>query len=186
MSKYKQLFAHTQCCDCDHLILSVFFRIIYMSICMCGGSLQLTGWVWSCYMLVITASCSSSAGHIVGLCPAVIIPVDSSAARMPFPAATIFWAISLSSFFCSVLRKGYAWVMLTGRKTRREREGLLLTYFRRKEIALSFKIKPQNGYIVLLWKGNLEPSEVFVLVVTLKLSLCLLRNSILVRMIDEV
>lgn len=41
------------------------------------------------------------------------LPVDSSAARIPLPGATILWAISLSSFFCSGVRKGYAWGILT-------------------------------------------------------------------------
>lgn len=45
------------------------------------------------------------------------IPVDSSAARIPLPGATIFWAMSLSSFFCSGLRNGYAWGMVTKKKT---------------------------------------------------------------------
>lgn len=41
-------------------------------------------------------------------------PTDSSAARMPFPLATIRWAMSESSFFCSVVRAGNRWAMVTG------------------------------------------------------------------------
>lgn len=44
------------------------------------------------------------------------IPVDSSAARMPFPGATILWAMSCSSFFCSGVSAGYWWVMAAGRE----------------------------------------------------------------------
>lgn len=44
------------------------------------------------------------------------VPVDSSAARMPFPGATILWAISCSSFFCSGVNAGYWWVMAAVRR----------------------------------------------------------------------
>lgn len=51
------------------------------------------------------------------------VPVDSSAARIPLPAATIFWALSLSSFFCSVVRKGYEWAMIIGLETWKGEKG---------------------------------------------------------------
>lgn len=44
------------------------------------------------------------------------IPVDSSAARMPLPGATILWAMSCSSFFCSGVSAGYWWVMVAERE----------------------------------------------------------------------
>lgn len=44
------------------------------------------------------------------------IPVDSSAARMPFPGATILRAMSCSSFFCSGVSAGYWWVMVAERE----------------------------------------------------------------------
>lgn len=44
-----------------------------------------------------------------------LLPVDSSAARMPFPGATILWAISCSSFFCLGVKAGYWWVMVAER-----------------------------------------------------------------------
>ena len=34
----------------------------------------------------------------------VHVPVLSSAAKMPFPGATIFWAVSTNSFLCSGVR----------------------------------------------------------------------------------
>lgn len=42
----------------------------------------------------------------------IFLPGDSSAARMPFPVATMCWAIVASSFFCSVERAGNWCVML--------------------------------------------------------------------------
>lgn len=42
-------------------------------------------------------------------------PVDSSAARIPFPGATILWAMSESSFFCSGDSEGNWWVILQDR-----------------------------------------------------------------------
>lgn len=54
----------------------------------------------------IRAGCTSSAS-----------PVDSSAARIPFPGATILWAMSESSFFCSGDSDGYWWVILEEIKT---------------------------------------------------------------------
>lgn len=48
------------------------------------------------------------------------IPVDSSAARMPFPGATILRAMSCSSFFCSGVSAGYWWVMAAERKREKE------------------------------------------------------------------
>lgn len=53
------------------------------------------------------------------------LPVDSSAARIPLPVATIFWAISLSSFFCSGVRKGYAWGILTLVRRRKTKDDIM-------------------------------------------------------------
>lgn len=40
------------------------------------------------------------------------LPTDSSAARIPFPLATMRWAISESSFLCSGVRAGNWWAMV--------------------------------------------------------------------------
>lgn len=110
--------------------------------------------------------------------PAAVVPVDSSAARMPFPAATILWAISLSSFFCSALRKGYAWVMLTGKETRRERDRPTLTYFLTAEdcAVLQNQTTGWQHCILHIYKGNDKRDFSFLSLKTvakLKLSLSL-------------
>lgn len=42
-----------------------------------------------------------------------MVPTDSSAARIPFPEATIRWAMSERAFFCSGDSAGNWWVMVT-------------------------------------------------------------------------
>lgn len=58
--------------------------------------------------------------NYVIICNHTHIPVDSSAARMPFPGATILWAMSCSSFFCSEVSAGYWWVMMAERERETE------------------------------------------------------------------
>lgn len=48
----------------------------------------------------------------------IFLPVDSSAAKMPFPVATMCWAIVASSFFCSVERAGN-WCVMLGKEQKK-------------------------------------------------------------------
>lgn len=48
------------------------------------------------------------------------LPTDSSAARIPFPLATMRWAISESSFLCSGVRAGNWWAMVISLKRMQE------------------------------------------------------------------
>ncbi len=47
------------------------------------------------------------------------IPGDSSAAKMPFPVATMRWAIVASSFFCSVEKAGN-WCVMLGKEQKKK------------------------------------------------------------------
>lgn len=57
-------------------------------------------------------------------------PTDSSAARIPFPLATMRWAISESSFFCSGVRAGNRWAMVTGLEESAEKSSTELWWLR--------------------------------------------------------